>query len=216
MDAVSYEGDVPGYTEASGTPADTDASNLGISRLPDGVDMDDNGADFSLSCITPGDTNADANASCPTPGDGGGGGNVDQCAELATLIHDVQRGGLASPLDSRSVTIEGVVVGDFQEGDGDAFDTDLDGFYVQEETDDYDPSAETSEGVFVFALSATSVNFGDVVRARGTVDGFNGMTEPTNVAGLVTCGTTTVPAPTVIPIKGAFIGEPISRLATAA
>ncbi|HRZ75752.1 MAG TPA: lamin tail domain-containing protein, partial [Bacteroidales bacterium] len=60
VDAVSYEGSTPGYNENGGTLlADPDAeSKVGLSRYPDGTDTDDNAADLSLLCITPGYANA--------------------------------------------------------------------------------------------------------------------------------------------------------------
>jgi hypothetical protein len=68
IDAVSYEGIVAGYNE--GAPAPTDngsAAYLGLSRLPDGTDTDDNSLDFSLRCISPGDPNLPATSSCSPP-----------------------------------------------------------------------------------------------------------------------------------------------------
>lgn len=61
LDAVSYEGSVPGYVEVSGDNLfDPDGwpiyanGKSGISRIPDGVDTDNNNADFEGVCITPG------------------------------------------------------------------------------------------------------------------------------------------------------------------
>jgi len=55
-DAVSYEGNVPGYTEGTGVlPVDDAVMALqGLSRNPDGQDTNNNAADFILSCSTPG------------------------------------------------------------------------------------------------------------------------------------------------------------------
>jgi predicted extracellular nuclease len=70
-DTVSYEGDTAApYTEGSGAGLkDSAAAFTGISRLPDGNDTDQNNADFSLRCITPGKTNSSDNSGCvdPTP-----------------------------------------------------------------------------------------------------------------------------------------------------
>jgi predicted extracellular nuclease len=52
-----------------------------------------------------------------------------------TLIHTIQGSGTASPLNGNNVTIEGIVVGDFQDGlgtHGNAV------FFVQEEDSDAD------------------------------------------------------------------------------
>ncbi|MCB0790789.1 MAG: lamin tail domain-containing protein [Flavobacteriales bacterium] len=65
LDALSYEGDVPGYTEGTGTTAaDNTDIGLGLSRLPDGNDTDDNDADFTLRCISPGASNLSTSQFC--------------------------------------------------------------------------------------------------------------------------------------------------------
>ena len=79
VDSVSYDGNVPGgprsggsWTEGKGVVPgdDTNGAWLGISRVPDGTDTDDNSADFALSCITPGYKNTDVAGGpngCPSP-----------------------------------------------------------------------------------------------------------------------------------------------------
>jgi predicted extracellular nuclease len=67
IDTVSYEGDVPGYTETSGAPTDTANPFESINRYPDGVDTDDNSVDFFLRCATPGEPNAPAGLNCEDP-----------------------------------------------------------------------------------------------------------------------------------------------------
>ena len=57
LDTVSYEGDVAApYTEGSGVGLSDSGSssqaNKGISRFPNGMDTDQNNADFVFSCIT--------------------------------------------------------------------------------------------------------------------------------------------------------------------
>lgn len=58
-DVLSYGGDVPGYTEGTGTSAeDTNLQDgLSLSRWPDGSDTDDNDTDFVIGCPTPGAAN---------------------------------------------------------------------------------------------------------------------------------------------------------------
>ena len=71
-DTVSYEGEVPGYTEgAGGAPTDTAASGTAqsISRVPDGCDTDVNATDFTLVDATPGAANAAASCDATPPGD---------------------------------------------------------------------------------------------------------------------------------------------------
>ena len=71
------------------------------------------------------------------------------------------------------MTIEGVVVGDYQNTT-----SEFGGYYLQEEAADADANPATSEGVFVFANGfGPDVDPGDLVRARGTVAEFNGLTE---------------------------------------
>jgi uncharacterized protein len=65
VDAVSYEGRVPGYTEGPGTaPTDTaavpPAGPESISRVPEGCDTDDNALDFQRVPATPGAANGGA------------------------------------------------------------------------------------------------------------------------------------------------------------
>ena len=71
VDTVSYEGDTgTPYTEGSGSGLEDDSSIafLGISRYPDGTDTDQNNADLSQRCITPGMANAAASSGCSAPG----------------------------------------------------------------------------------------------------------------------------------------------------
>ena len=68
VDAVSYEGEVPGASEGTGAVADNAANFFeGISRYPDGADTDDNSVDFSNRCATPGEPNAPAGIVCEDP-----------------------------------------------------------------------------------------------------------------------------------------------------
>jgi predicted extracellular nuclease len=96
------------------------------------------------------------------------------CGDPYTPVYSVQGAGLVSPLEGTSVAVEGVVVGDFQNNSS-TDHGDLNGFYVQDPAGDGNPA--TSDGIFVFAPSALDVAVGDVVRVRGGVSEFNGMTE---------------------------------------
>lgn len=108
-----------------------------------------------------------------SPGTQINGDPFSGCPGGISFIHDVQGSGATSPLDGMEVTIEGIVVGDFQEGDADTT-RNLRGFYVQEEDSDADGDANTSEGVFVFdgTTPAVDVNVGDLVQVAGTVTEF--------------------------------------------
>jgi predicted outer membrane repeat protein len=66
VDAVSYEGDSGApYVETAGTGADTPAEDFfGFSRITDGIDTDDNSADFGGRCATPKLPNSTATSGC--------------------------------------------------------------------------------------------------------------------------------------------------------
>lgn len=107
---------------------------------------------------------------------------IGVCGDPATLIHNIQGNGLTSPDVGSIREIEGVVVGDFQGSSG------LNGFFLQEEDDDADLDPMTSEGIFVFDGGfGVDVSEGDVVRVRGTVAEFFGLTEITSVANVEVC-----------------------------
>ncbi len=109
------------------------------------------------------------------------------CYDPAIPIHFVQGDGLTSPLAGSRVVVEGVVVGDYQ--------TTLNGYYVQEENDEFDSDTMTSEGIFVY--DTQSVDEGDVVRVEGTVVEYAGMTEISSLANHAVCGMDTV-TPTIV------------------
>ena len=62
-------------------------------------------------------------------------------------VSDIQGNGAASSLVGETVTVEGIVTGDFQDNDADD-SGDLGGFFLQAARADSDTS--TSDGVFVF------------------------------------------------------------------
>ena len=109
-------------------------------------------------------------------GDGDGGGGPVNPPMGATPIYEVQGSGTASPLVGATVTVEGIVTGDFQDGDRDT-SRNLRGFYVQDATGD--GNAATSDGVFVFEGGnfLTDVAVGDRVSVTGTVSEFFGETQ---------------------------------------
>jgi predicted extracellular nuclease len=95
------------------------------------------------------------------------------------LIHDVQGSGASSPVVGQDVTVEGIVVGDFQGGTG----VGLGGFFIQEEDADTDADAATSEGVWVYDnTGATAVAVGDLVTVTGLVEESSDLTQ-INVTG---------------------------------
>lgn len=102
-----------------------------------------------------------------------------------TLISTVQGSGAASFLETQVVTVEAIVVGDFQDG-ANGVDGDLNGFYLQEEDSDADGDLMTSEGLFVFEGNTSLMNVatGDRVRVTGTVAEFFGETQLTAISNI--------------------------------
>lgn len=91
---------------------------------------------------------------------------------VTTPIHDVQGNGASTPVSGVTVTVEGVVIADFQATG------ELSGFFLQEEDVDVDADPATSEGIFVFCNTCTTqVAEGQRVQATGDVAEVNGRTE---------------------------------------
>jgi predicted extracellular nuclease len=122
------------------------------------------------------------------------------CGDPATFIHQVQGIGAATPIPGTSVTIEGVVVGDYQQAGG------FGGFYVQEENSDADADALTSEGIFVFNTSF-EVNAGDLVRLRGTATEFSGLTQIASVSALSICPSGGTASPSAVSLPVASVAD---------
>ena len=142
-----------------------------------------------------------------SPGDVNGAGGPP----TIVFIHEVQGPGDASPIEGQVVTIEGIVVGDFQTiVTGEPTDEPLDGFFVQEEDSDADGDPSTSEGIFVFAPGATTdVNVGDAVQVTGTVSEFFDLTEigfVSDITILTSGNSLPTPAQPVMPTS---IGDPV-------
>jgi predicted extracellular nuclease len=162
----------------------------GASRIPDGADTDSIADwvrnDFDLFGI-PGyagtpvlgeaeNTPGAANVAISVPTD-----PVGACGDDATLIHDIQGSGLAS-LDVGSIReVEAVVVAAFNGTNQ------IGGYFLQEEDTDADADPLTSEGLRIFD-PANFPAVGDVVRIRGSVTEFSGLTEINNVTGFSVCG----------------------------
>lgn len=139
-------------------------------------------------------------------------GAVVACAAdtaVPLLIGDVQGDGASSRFVGQSVTVEGVVTGDFQDGDSDR-GSDLGGFYVQDLSPDGDPG--TSDGIFVYD-SRSDVAAGDVVRVTGEVAEFFGETQlaPTSVTVI---GSSRIdPVPLELPIADSIRNRDGVRIA---
>lgn len=102
--------------------------------------------------------------------------NSGWAKEEITSIHAIQGNGKYSPLVTRTVSIEAIVIGDFQVG----VDK-LKGFFVQEEDSDADNRNDTSEGIFVYDPKGLAKNekilSGDLIKATGRIKEFKNMTE---------------------------------------
>ena len=65
IDSLSYEGELSPFTEGNVlSVSDNNTDILSISRIPNGIDTDDNFADFQLGCITPGSANIAGTGDC--------------------------------------------------------------------------------------------------------------------------------------------------------
>lgn len=116
-------------------------------------------------------------------------------------IHAVQGSTDSSPLNEQTVTVEGVVVGDY-EGSGAPT---LRGFYVQEQDDEQDGDLATSEAVFVFNNTddTDAVSLGDVVTVSGAVSEFQDQTQ-ISASSITVVGTGSVaPAEVSLPFESA-------------
>jgi uncharacterized protein len=120
-----------------------------------------------------------------------------------TDITTVQGASTTSALVSQTVTVRGVVVGGFQgslPSTASATTAQLGGFFMQQAVPDADPL--TSEGIFVFAPSATQVKSGDYVQAQGVVSEFGSAGSTiTQLSGTVTvsiCGSGVAVKPTML------------------
>ncbi len=125
------------------------------------------------------------------------------CSLAATPISAVQGGSDSSPLAGSTVTVQGVVVGDYQGPSGT-----LRGFYLQQLLGDGNPA--TSEAVFVFNGSGNNlVGVGQVVRVTGSVSEFQGQTQiSTSDINILACGSDSVaPTDVLLPFANAADAE---------
>ncbi len=116
-----------------------------------------------------------------------------------TAIHTIQGSGAASPLIGTQVTVEALVVADFQ-GVGN-----INGYFVQTPDGSHDADPATSEGLFIFdSGNLTPVAVGNFVRVSGTVTEFQSQTQLSSLTEAVVCTggpTTATPANVVLPFS---------------
>jgi predicted extracellular nuclease len=161
-----------------------------VRRVADGVDTD-TAADWVIGDFGNGTDNT------PTPGAVPPSG---PCEGDPVLISTIQGSGASSSCIGETVTISGIVVGDFETSAA------LRGFYVQEENADSDGDAATSEGIFVFSgSSGFGVSEGDLVEVTGDVAEFRGETQigfPDSVV-IVSSGNVVEPTEVTLPFADA-------------
>lgn len=109
-------------------------------------------------------------------------------------IAEVQGSGDTSPLVNQRVTVEGIVVADFQG------ESELGGFFIQAPDSETDSDPLTSEGLFVYGTgNGVDVQVGDRVEVRGMIAEYNGLTELT--APQVTVIARAQPLPSTVQIS---------------
>ncbi|WP_187329850.1 ExeM/NucH family extracellular endonuclease [Demequina gelatinilytica] len=122
---------------------------------------------------------------------------------LVTPISEVEGTTDTSPLVGRSVTVEGVVVGDYE-----GASPTLRGFYVQSRDEDQDGDDATSEAVFVYNGSNDSVAVGDVVSVTGVVAEYQGQTQlGSAVIEVLDTGASVTPTAVSLPFPDADYAE---------
>lgn len=129
-----------------------------------------------------------------------------------TMIAEVQGSSTASPMAGQTVTVRGIVTGDFQDGDADT-QRSLGGFYLQDGPPDFD--LQTSDGIFVFDGRSPTVDIdvGDVVEVTGTVTEYFGETQ-INADSIRIAGSGTVVArPISLPVSSTTTNSDGERVA---
>lgn len=116
---------------------------------------------------------------------------------VSSTIADVQGSGSATPLNGSTVTVQGVVTGDYRNSTASGYR----GFYVQDPAGD--ATDDRSDGIFVFSASADpAIALGDLITVTGTAGEYNGQTQITATANdaytVVTAGAG-IPSPVVLP-----------------
>lgn len=123
------------------------------------------------------------------------------CGDPYTAIPTVQGSGSSTPLQGSTVTVQGVVIGDY-EGASPA----LRGFFLQDPVGDGNPA--TSDGIFIFNGANTNrVSVGQLVRVTGTAGENQGQTQ-VSASSIEVCGTGTVtPTDVQLPFASATEAE---------
>ncbi|MGP6170856.1 ExeM/NucH family extracellular endonuclease [Microbacterium sp. A204] len=179
-------------------PATAPANNQDVKSLnrADGVDTDDNSADFSLSAtITPQGTGTTDPEEPEEP--------EEPTEPVAVSIADVQGTGDATPLAGQTVTVEGIVTGDYRTGG-------YQGISIQTAGSggDTDATPGASDGIFVYLNAlAPELAIGDLVSVTGVAGENYGQTQisPSAVTD-VTVVTAGVGAPAATALAETVVG----------
>src|SRR5690625_364489 len=129
------------------------------------------------------------NPSDPAPTDPAPTEPGEICEADFTLISEIQGEGQGTDMAGDTVTIQGVVTGDFSNNSGSQ-----NGFYVQEEEADYDGNPATSEGIFVYNPRSTAPEPGTLVAVEGQAGEHYDLTQ-INADEITECGTADLPEP---------------------
>ena len=157
--------------EGSGTAETTGGNSVpqSITRT-DGIDTDDNAADFSTT-----DTPTPTNSAGETGGDNGGEepGEPEDPVDLS--IAEIQGTDDGTEYDGQAVTTRGVVTGVYPEGG-------FNGAFIQTEGTggQIDEDHDASHGIFVFGGGtdlARDVQIGDFVEVTGEAGDYFGLTQ---------------------------------------
>ena len=170
LDVIGQIGTDPG--SAWGT-APTSTQNSTLRRKTSVMQGDKDGTDAFDPAAEWDGLATDTFAGLGSYGDAGTPPGACQAAPAVTLISAVQGATDVTPCAGQTVSVEGVVVGDFEGASA------LRGFYVEEEQADWDADAATSEGVFIFNGDNNSVLVGQSVRVTGRVSEFGEQTQIT-------------------------------------
>lgn len=163
------------YSDTNGgsitIPSGSQTATVNLSVIDDNLNDPDETIILTITSVGSGYSIGAAEATLIILDDesGTGSGNT-------TLISTIQGSGSSSPLVGATVTVEAIVVGDFQGGSASG----INGFFIQEEDMDADGDAATSEGVFVFDRDLSpnvDVQVGDKVRVVAMVNEFSDNTE---------------------------------------
>ncbi|HEX2248407.1 MAG TPA: ExeM/NucH family extracellular endonuclease [Arthrobacter sp.] len=170
LDLLGYGSSNTFETAAAASP-DSNSNPLSMNRT-DGVDTNDNSADFALSDdVTP--TNSGGTGAAPDPDPEPGPDPEPQPAEERSIA-EIQGTSDASPMSGQNVTTRGVVTAAYADGG-------FNGYYIQTPgTGGIAEEHAASHGIFVFSpATVDKVAAGDYVEVTGGVSEYYGLTELT-------------------------------------